>query len=188
MRTEKYLCSMAIANGGLFFYNWYDISRVYVKQAADCMGVCPDRFTDILALVSPRTRVVRSMRVGIHYCMLGRWLPAVLHSTKQAVRHYEDTGEIRGPKTSVFAAALKGDPEAVVLDTWMAKAFEIPQREFDKKKVRQECARRLGKVAKSFAISPAQAQAAVWAGIVSKSGRRVKYLDVGQELQLWDIE
>jgi hypothetical protein len=49
-------------------------------------------------------------------------------STRAALDHYYQTGEIRGPKTSRFARVLRGDDDVVVVDTWMARAIGVPDR------------------------------------------------------------
>ena len=127
------------------------------------------------------------MRVSLHYMRTGEWLHAVIDNTKRAMQHYEETGEIRGPKTSAFAAALKGDKDAIVLDTWMAKAFEIEQHQFGRASVRRECECRVRQTARLCGYEPAQCQAAIWAGTMLRNGRRVQMLRVSDEMVLWDL-
>lgn len=162
----------------------------YVRAGDDIASVCAqehwdfDRFVDVLALTSPRTSVRRNIRVAIHYMQTGQWLTGVIDTTKRAMAHYLETGEIRGPKTSAFAAALKGDLSAVVLDVWMAEAFKVDQRRFDRIPVRAKCNQRIRAAAGRLCWRPAEVQAAIWATTVRDHGRRVPGFVVSDELLL----
>jgi hypothetical protein len=100
--------------------------------------------------------------------------------------HYEETGEIRGPKTSAFAEALKGDEEAMVLDVWMARCLQVDHRAVANKGTREEAYRRIVKAARELEWSPAETQAACWAMTMKQAGRNVPQLSLSSELELFD--
>ena len=184
MRTHHHL--IKLANEGQRWMGWYAHAKGEVQRVSDDCGWCWLRFADVLAVTSPRLAVRRNVRVALHYMRTGEWLTAVIYATRCAMLHYEETGEIRGRKTSAFAAAIKGDLDAIVLDTWMAKAFEIEQRLFERVPIRRECELRIQRAARECGYHPAQCQAAVWAGIVLRAGRHVQMLRVSEETVLWD--
>jgi len=142
---------------------------------------------DVLAITSPRVAVVRNIRVAMHYMVTEKFLSGTIKNTRLAMQHYEETGEIRGPKTSAFSRALKGDLDAIVLDSWMSKAFEIDQDRFRNKQVRKECEQHVCRAARVCNIRPAELQAASWAAIVRRYGRNTPSFDVSSELTLFDL-
>jgi len=105
--------------------------------------------------------------------MKGEPMPAdVMRITLASLEHYESTGEIRGPKTSQFALALQGVPNAVVLDTWMATALQC-NIYFRPPKVRLEAERRVRLAARRLGWPAREFQAAVWCATVKRAGRNV---------------
>ena len=136
------------------------------------MVVTPQRFENVIAITSPRVQVARNITLAVWYCKFGT-LPGAIRSTRLAMAHYEATGAIRGPKTGPFARAVLGDEDAVVLDTWMAKVFEVPHKAFDKKSVRATCADTIRQAAKVLGWTPAQTQAAVWTAAIRAAGKQV---------------
>jgi hypothetical protein len=171
-----------LAEWGSEYRDWY-------KQAqADITTVCVDegwnveRFIDVLALTSVRTSVRRNIRVTMSYMRDGTLPKDVIRSTHQALAHYEQNGIIRGPKTGAFAKCLKGYQEPVVLDTWMAMAFEVDQRLFTRRWVRKHAEQQVRFVAELFGVYPAQAQAMIWAGTIIDVGRNVPVISVSDEL------
>jgi len=159
MRTPKLLKRYALA--GEHGRDWYDETREAVTDLAYILDVQPQYLADVLAITSPRVQVRRNIRIAVRYIKEGT-LDGVLPGVRTALAHYEETGEIRGPKTSAFAAALMGDPEAIVLDVWMARALGVDQAKFSSAKVRREAERRVRKVARRLGWAPAQVQAAIW--------------------------
>lgn len=80
-------------------------------------------------------------------------------------------GKIRGLKTRPFAAALAGDEEAIVLDTWMAKIFGVDQKVFGTKRGVAEYSAHIRELARMTGLTPAQTQAALWCGYIRSLGR-----------------
>lgn len=184
MRTANHLCNLA--SEGMDWMNWYTHAKVDIKRVCQHKEWDFNRFVDILAVTSPRVAVVRNIRAALYYMDTGKFVSGTIKNTRAAMAYYEETGEIRGPKTSAFARALKGDLDAVVLDVWMSKVFEIDQNRFRNRKIRAECERRICKAARACNIQPAELQAASWAAIVRRHGRNTPSFDVSSELTLFD--
>lgn len=169
MRSVQHL--MTLARKGWAHRGWYKEAGGELRLAAARLCVDSQYLIDILAVTSPRMAVRRNIRVTLRYVKDGTLPNDVTRSTRAALSHYEDTGEIRGPKTSAFAAALKGDGGAVVLDTWMARALGVPQDKLSRKGVRESAARRVRHGAHLMGIEPAEFQAAVWSATTLRHGR-----------------
>lgn len=184
MRSANHLCTLA--NEAMDWCRWYDHAKADIKIVCQKKGWDFDRFVDVLAITSPRVAVVRNIRVAMHYMQTEKFLSGTIRNTRAAMKHYEATGEIRGPKTSAFARALKGDLDAIVLDSWMSKAFEIEQITFRNRTVKDECERRVCRAARACDLRPAELQAASWAVIVRRHGRNTPLFDVSSELTLFD--
>ena len=143
---------------------WYRIARVVLRRVADWHDWDYDTFADIVALTSPRCSVNRNLRVAFGY-MKHRYLPPdTIRSTRIALGHYRLTGEIRGPKTGPFAAALKGDDEAMVLDSHMAAALGEEPKKVGTRQVQRSAHRRLARVANQLGWTMTETQAAIWCG------------------------
>lgn len=149
--------------------HWYRHAASEVGAAARKLGISPVRFSDLLAIMSPRVSVRKNIGLTLAYLAGDRSeKPAgCLAAVWAAVRHYERTGEIRGPKTSAFAKAIRGDYRAVVLDVWMARAFGVEQSEFSRPAVHREAAKRIRNVAKRLGWAPAEVQAAIWTAVAT---------------------
>jgi len=162
--------------------DWYAFANAQVKAGAVILDISERRFADLLAVFSPRVTVVRSVRFTVYYVKTGKYLPDVTRNVRASVKHYEATGEIRGPKTGPFADALMLDQDAIVLDTWMALAFKIDQGLLRSKYVETPCKRLIRRVAKRNGWTSAQAQAAIWTGTVIEAGRNPAQLFIEAEL------
>ena len=162
-------------NGGA---RWYPDARETVAAIAQRHGCDVDRACDLTALFSPRVRVDRNLQLvesylgGIPLDKLG-----CLPSVKESVRVYERGGGIQGPKTSRFARALRGDPHAVVVDTWIIQALDasVPRtlREYLRLAARvQALTYRLRVVSTDTALhSHRNVQACLWVGYQIHHGR-----------------
>ena len=150
---------------------WYRKANEQVTAAAEILDCSPRYLADMLALFSPRVAVKRSIRFAVRYVRTREFASDVMGSVRASVNHYNATGRIRGPKTKPFADALMGDPEAVVLDVWMAVALGIDQQRFNNQQVRHKADTRIRKVAKRLGWSPSETQAAVWTYAVRRAGR-----------------
>jgi hypothetical protein len=171
-----------LATKGQDCKDWYQFAHAQVIAGAVILDVEPKRFADLLAIFSPRVSVTRSIRFAVHYIQTGQHAHDVMGSIRAAVAHYEETGEIRGPKTGPFAKALMGNPTAIVVDTWMAIAYGVDPGKVRSKYVREPIDQHIRSVAKRKGWSPAETQAAIWAGIVRQHGRNVPQLFIEPEV------
>jgi len=174
-----------LALDGADHRGWYADAREQILEVAPTIprptgltGVDPQTFAELLALFSPRTSVTRSIRWAVHFARTSEYMHDVHRSIRLAVEHWKKTGEIRGLKTAPFARALMGDPDALVLDSWMYKAIGIPPERSEVPTVHAIAASKVYAVARTLAWPIAETQAAIWAGIVREHGRNVPVLDI----------
>jgi hypothetical protein len=172
MRIASVETIVKLALAGQSGRNWYSHAASQVEQAAELLNCEAAYFADILAILSPRVSVKRNLRFAVRYVETGQFAPDIMRGIRAGIAHYHATGEIRGPKTAPFAAALKRDYSAIVLDVWMAKAFGIPQAAFSNKGTHAKCCKRIASAAKRLGWQNAEVQAAVWTAIVKASGRK----------------
>lgn len=129
----------------------------------------------IVAVTSPKcpvwVNVVRTFAV-LEHGVEGITRPGTARSSSgiiSALNHYLSTGEIRGPKTSAFAANLSGDLSKVTIDVHMYWAFGYSARA--SVKARREIESMVIEAAKVLGWEPAEVQAAIWAGVIRAKGR-----------------
>lgn len=78
---------------------------------------------------------------------------------------------LSGPKVRAFWRALDGDPDAVVVDVWMARALTGGKRSEPKSEGDyREMARAVEAVAPEWAARPAEVQAVAWTVVRRESG------------------
>lgn len=143
---------------------WYKQAREVIQQVAREHGCSPEYVADIMALTSPRTTVMRNLRVTRHYLRTRQVPPDVIRSTRMALAHYEVTGTIRGPKTQRFALVLKGQEDHCVVDSHLARAFGYRDKQAASKYCHEAITKRVKRMAKREGWTVAQVQAAIWAG------------------------
>jgi hypothetical protein len=168
MRTERTLEAYALA--GEHRRDWYAVANQEIHSwiGNDWCSKPFEFVVDILALTSPRVNVSRNVRITHHFLRFGTLPHDVVTSVRTSVDHYLATGEIRGPKTSAFARAIKGDAKAIVLDTWMARAFNVPNKAWGVKGTREKAEKRILKLSRSLGWSPSEVQACIWAAAYEK--------------------
>ncbi len=146
--------------------HWYAMQAEQIREWCARHDVSVEYFTGVFACLSPRVSVLQNWKMAIRYCRDDD-LKGVMYSSRQAVEHFVATGEIRGPKTKAFFNALMGDPDALVLDVWMARALRLEHKHVTQARHVPRITRRMKQLAASFQWSVAETQAAVWAGIRS---------------------
>jgi hypothetical protein len=147
--------------------DWYADALEGCEIFAARHGIPLERVVGHLAVTSPRVDVARNASLAAQSLLEGPdglYLPSHVAS----VRHFDATGEIRGPKTRAFYHAILGDPSAVVVDVWVARAIgETGRLEGARYKRAENVIRSLaGKVG----ISPREAQACIWYGARAAAG------------------
>lgn len=165
------LRTLALEGAALDGRGWYDRAHAEVRRYSDSThGMVPTgELCDILSIVSPRVSVKVSVRLAEYWLAAGVPHPSTMRSTRVALAHYAATGEIRGPKTSAFARALRGDTDAVVVDVWVWRAMGRAPGGIGAYRAAERTLRR---VARSLGWPPAETQAAIWVGVRARHGYR----------------
>lgn len=180
---------LALARIGQAGVNWYDDARDYIWHECSVNGWDMDTFINVFAITSPRVSVVANWKGTVSYMHDGTLPWGFIKSTRTALKHYELTHEIRGPKTSAFARALHGDTTALVLDVWMAKALDVPHSKVTSKANMKRALTRVKRVAKIQGWTVRDTQAAIWWGICLVNGVRPGNLqDAAQATAQMDLE
>jgi|15BtaG_2_1085339.scaffolds.fasta_scaffold00310_18 hypothetical protein len=168
MRTPLTLARLALA--GEAGRPWYrDAMPGLVATAADLSTSVP-YLCAVLAATSPRVHVRRNIKMAKLYLRFGvtsgmlpiaRGALAKLPEDRMCVDLDALTAGL-GPKTGPFARALAGDPDALVLDVWMARALDVEQKALDRKGTRAKAVKRVRKTARDLGWPVAETQAAIW--------------------------
>jgi hypothetical protein len=156
-----------LARAGAHGRHWYAEATPALRDEAARLGVQFARFVDVLALTSPQVSVRRNVALARFWAAGG--IPAVetagvLPSVLAGLRFWRETGRIRGPKTGAFSRALQGDGQAIVLDTWMARALCLEPARLGSKWARTIGEEAVRTIAAEFGWTPAETQAAAWTG------------------------
>ncbi len=160
---------------GKFALGWYDGANTELRR---WFGADADLVADLIAATSVRTNPERNVRealdayVAIKQGKQPNDLAGVFSGPaakiKQALAQRASDGlPIETPKAGAFAKNIKGDPNAVTVDTWMFRAFfgtenvggnsRVAKSSFIQEWVRQ--------LAYANGVAPRQMQAALWTGI-----------------------
>lgn len=158
---------LALAREGMAGVEWYANAREQIAAYSARVGVEPAYTAGVMAVTSPRLHVRRNVRVTRAYIEDGV-TEGLMFSVRRALEHFEETGQIRGPKTGAFARALMGDPDAVVVDVWMLRAFKRDTRATPA--VYRSVSRGIQAVARLADMTPADAQAAIWVAVRRRYG------------------
>lgn len=147
---------------------WYNFAYNMANNYAIARGYPTRVVVSVLAITSPRVSVWQNWRMMRRYMENSSGperFDGLMGSTIAALKHYEATGEIRGPKTAKFRDAIMLDPDALVLDVWMARAFKVTHAEVTHKKHAEWIFSMMRNLALDFGWTIAETQAAVWDGI-----------------------
>lgn len=158
------------AQAGYAYRHWYDDARGAIEEICERKGWDSTTFIDVMAITSPRVQVSRNWGCTYTYMRTGKLPNGVIRSTRAALAHWQQTGEIRGRKTSAFAAALGGDSRALVLDVWMALALGVDPLKVTSKPIMEAATKRMARIADTLSLSMSEAQAAVWCGVILERG------------------
>lgn len=159
---------------GVSCEGWYPMARDNVAKFADSVGYSADYVAGVVAVLSPRVHVSRNARIAESYLREGT-LDGVVSASRAALSHYDQTGEIRGPKTGPFARAINPDhpdpDNCVVVDTWIWRIF-YPGVGFSEANVstRNAIIEAITELAREIGETPANFQARLWGGIRTKWG------------------
>lgn len=158
------------AQAGWEWRSWYDDARIAITEICQRHKWSVDKFIDVMAITSPRVQVSRNWACTYSYMRTGQLPRGTMRSTRVALSNWEKGEGIRGRKTGPFAAALKGDGDALVLDVWMALALDVDQRKVTRLDNIAAARRRMERIAGVLGCTMAEAQASVWCGIIRLRG------------------
>ena len=137
------------------------------------LGVEPELFIYALAVFSPRVSVSRAARMAVEFCKNPQQRPhGCMNSVYKTALRYIDTMELNGKKTENFRRSIlaAGKSDALCLDIWMAKLFNVEQSKLYNKSVYPKIRRTMQRTANKLNLSMSECQAAVWTGYVDSVG------------------
>lgn len=180
---------MRLAERGLDRADWYDRAVAEIALVCSLEGWQVNRFTDILAILSPRVSIRRNVRATLAYVGQGVHFHTTMRAIKQGLSNYLETGIVGGHKVSCFARALHGDQEAITLDTWMSYALQdVPSptvKHFRRQATMHGAHKLVRGAAKRLGISPRDCQACIWSGIFRETGQTPQHYPIMQEYDNW---
>lgn len=151
---------------------WYDnMHDLLVSQLGPAhAGV----FIDFIAATSPRMPVERNIKLAIQaykqYISQNKDFSSFMRTHVPNIEKAFQGQELSGPKVRSFSKNLRGDGNAVTLDTWMAKAFGIAGNMFSNEQLYDVISDGIRELAEEAGVEPRQYQAAVWTGIKTEDG------------------
>ena len=150
--------------------HWYADAHTAIAEVCQRFNWDTGKFIDVMAITSPRVQVSRNWGLTFTYMRTGKLPPGVMRSTRTALSNWEKGEGIKGRKTGPFAAALKGDTDALVLDVWMALALGVEQTKVTRLDNIAAARRRMERIAGVLGCTMSEAQASVWCGIIRSRG------------------
>jgi hypothetical protein len=147
--------------------DWYHNAGTSIAHYSEAIGVPFERACDVIAILSPRVQVAHNVSMAREYLETGN-CPRAMKARQAALAQYELDGIVRGPKIAPFAEALRGSLDAVVVDTWILRAFGYPSKVT--RKQRDMCETLTRAVASRLGWFDSETQAAVWVGVRETSG------------------
>lgn len=169
--TNKYLAQKTLEYSSA--KDWYKNSFYSIQELLfkiDNKHIYSTKlFINILAATSPRNSVKQNLKYSIDiYLAIINNQPVDSIScglaTKQIHKNINRVlnGEpLSGKKVRPFAAALLGDPNAVVVDTWMIKCFNI-NRQAPTPNDLKHITTIINKISTQTGLEPAEVQACLW--------------------------
>lgn len=170
-KAPKLPSALQLAREGAHGRGWYASARASIMRYAFHNGHCPRTVADVLAITSPRVHVSRNVSMAHEHLSTGRHPRGAMRQIRDALDRYASTRAYGGLKVNAFADALLGDPDAVVVDVWMVRAYGkgeewpsiTPKRYAAISGWIRASATRLG-------WTPAETQAAIWTGCRARYG------------------
>lgn len=149
--------------------DWYERAGKAIRSK---YGPDADLFCDILAATSPQTDVRQNVRFAEEAYRRHKgglpvtgWLP----NHRINLQRLRDGQPLGGPKVRAFAQALRGDPHAVVVDTWMMRAAGFSQQRIKTRRAFRVTEQAIRQSALWSGYTNAQTQAIVWMNYRAKN-------------------
>ena len=169
-KTPRKLRPIELARMGAGGRDWYARAHTSVVRYGLQTGNCPRRVADVLAITSPRVPVSRNVTMADHYLRTGEHPHGAMKQIRQALDKYEVTRSFGGLKVNAFSDALMNDPDAVVVDVWMIRAFDRSHWKSITPKRYREVVGLIRRTATILGWTAAGTQAAIWTGIRAQYG------------------
>lgn len=139
---------------------WYKDSQREIAEYSARHGFDSGIVYDTLAIFSPRVTVGISIELADEWLHTGK-APRAMRARVKALQAYASSGVFNGPKINAFAQALRGDPDAVVVDAWM---FRAAREQRTTPKAYREVCHKVRQAANGLGWPAAECQAAIWQG------------------------
>lgn len=166
--------------------DWYAQAEAEVQSICSMENWDREHFTAILSVTSPRCSVRRNIRIALEYVGNGNLMQNVFRSVRRSIEMWNEDSVIKGPKTSVFFAALMGDKNAVVLDTHMANLFGVEQKvAFRRKPEIAYWTHVVRRIAAKLNCEPRAAQASLWYAQKYRIGENPEEFPIVNEYRNW---
>jgi hypothetical protein len=147
---------------------WYYVAHEHAREMAKEYDVTKAQAAGVIAVLSPLTRWAQNIEAA-EFVLSGDPDGAMMHcftnNVAKAMRILrDDWTAISGPKVTAFAANIlnPGQSQAVVIDTWMLRAFGLTQQDYGRKGVYDAVSKGIRLAAKAIGWKPHQVQALVW--------------------------
>lgn len=140
---------------------WYPIAQGVAQEIADTMGTSLEVGACVISAFSPRELWDSNVSKAWKFAN-GNDVPGLSNNMLMAnMSTVKGFDAFNGQKTNLFARAIAGDTEAVVVDVWMMRAARL-HTDSPNKTQYAEISRAVTNVAVSMGISPRTCQALIW--------------------------
>ena len=156
----------ALADAGAHGREWYADSGASLERYAGAHGRTLRYVADVVSILSPRVSVSQNVKLADEYITTGGIVRGVMNGRRVALARYESGLGFKGPKVTAFSAALQGDPESIVIDAWILRAFNLTARPADLRTAR----RIIRGAASRLSWANAETLAAIWVGVRAACG------------------
>lgn len=148
--------------------SWYAIARGDCRRMARESGCTLAVAAGVVAAYSPRMLWNANLTVA-RRALAGdvRGMAPVVSKVRRILAGERPLDVLSGPKVRRFYRAIMGDPRAVVIDRWIARAMGVPPEGVSALYATLESV--VVKVADGRGLTPAAVQATVWVAIRGKA-------------------
>lgn len=168
--NEKRLVDLCY-RGVDFGRDWYARANKQLQTIADEFNTSIDTVAMLASGYSVRTSVLRSIKFTIWHLRHGTRPPGSMAMVYDLSIAGLNRGYHNGPKIEAFRRCLLGCSDSLVLDTWIAKAINVPQSKLYQKSVYPTILGAFQSVSDNAGLSIAECQACIWVGIMRENNR-----------------
>jgi len=154
---------------------WYEESNRNAAEFCREHNIPLPELLAVLAILSPRVQVSRSVRLSKQYVLHGD-TDGIMAQRVRALDVWRNTGKISGPKVNAFHDSLLLDDEAVCIDVHMSRLFghdaNLMRTTKHWSNRREKAQRVIRRLARSWGVKPRQMQAMLWCGYLKTDAKR----------------